>query len=400
MDELKPSPRNELLYGLAQKLRSAPAKLSKANPVLGRLSEMVLGDIPKGLEHWAYGDSPLGPPANAPMFNERALPMLEAAPIGALGAATKGAALAQLVPARPLLNADALAASRLSKRIAQADDAMMQGANAKDIWEFFGLQKAPGAAHVRQTGKIGPDSYQTRWLEEINPENKLLKGFDPTRIGESPIDKVFDSPELFRQYPQLREMTVDITDGKLPEGNLGEFQFLKNRGAGKLVMPNNAQDPAGTLTHELSHGVMHNLRQGSSVGYGGGHISEPMRGALGDVGAYLESMPGSALDYGKVPEQLYRLSVAPNGRTTMRNGTWDLSAGETLAETARHRSGTGSLSEMFRKTRAPEEDYPVANPLNDILVERAARIARTGAPIEYQTQTLVRMLRDFGVIPK
>ena len=403
MDELKEPPRNELAYWLSQKLRSVnPSAVGRASPVLGALGGFVKGavtdPVARGLESWAYGDRAFGPSANAPLVNERTMEMASALPLG-LGA--KGAmATAQLVPARPLLNADALAASRLAKRIREADDAVVEGANARDIWEFFGLQRAPGLVHPRQTGKIADKLHQTRWLEELNPENKIVKGFDPARVGEYPVDKVFDSPELFRQYPELRNITLEVTPSQFSDKSLGEFQYLKNKGYGKIVIPSNSPDFQGTAAHELSHGVMHNLGQVSSYGYGGGNVNELMHGAIGDVGAYLESLPGSAQALGKVPEQLYRMSTAPNGRTSLRNGLWDLSSGETLAETSRLRSGADSLSDLMRKARAPEEDFPVANPLNDYLVERAAKISRTGAPIDQQAQSLVRLLRENGVVPQ
>ena len=100
MDELKESPRIDWLYGLAQKLRRAPGKLAEAAPILGAVAEAskeaLTEPIARGLEHWAYGDRMFGPPANAPLVNQRTMDMASAMPLGVVGQAPKGAALASL----------------------------------------------------------------------------------------------------------------------------------------------------------------------------------------------------------------------------------------------------------------------------------------------------------------
>jgi hypothetical protein len=100
MDELKESPRIDWLYGLAQKLRRAPGKLAEAAPILGAVAEAskeaLTEPIARGLEHWAYGDRMFGPPANAPLVNQRTMDMAAAMPLGVVGQAPKGAALASL----------------------------------------------------------------------------------------------------------------------------------------------------------------------------------------------------------------------------------------------------------------------------------------------------------------
>jgi len=99
-DDLTTPPRNELAFWLAQKLRSAdPSTLERASPVLGSLARGVKGamldPVARGLESWAYGDRFFGPPANAPLVNERTMDMTSALPLGAAtGAVSKMAPMA------------------------------------------------------------------------------------------------------------------------------------------------------------------------------------------------------------------------------------------------------------------------------------------------------------------
>lgn len=399
MDEVKASPRNELLFSIAQKLREAPAKLRRVRPVLGSLGEFVLGGIPKGLEHYAYGDSPLGPPANAPMVRaDRAFDMLEATPIAAVAGGLPGKAAAQLVPARPLLNADATAAQRLAQRIRKADDAVLQGASTDELWKNFGLSPAPGLVHSRMSGKVAPDVYHARWLEELDPENLLQKNFDPTQVGRSSIHQVFNSPELFRQYPHLKDIEVDVIPAsKRKKGTEGEFWFTKGP-AGRIELPQDSSNPADVLRHELSHGVMHNFGQANASGYGALELSDKTRGSIADMNSYLQLTQDPRM-LGSVPMQLEDFIRRPEGHLFNRTGTWDRSSGEAIAEAVRMRA---NVSPEYRAANPPDMAYPVdVDQLhNDQLTYRAMQTANSEGPVDYKTQSLLKLLRDFGVLPK
>lgn len=399
MDELKPSPRNELLWQIAQKLRSAPAELGRANPVLGRLSEVALGDIPKGLEHWAYGDRMFGPPANAPLVNDRTLSMLESAPIGAAGGVAKGAALAQLVPARPLFNADALAARKLHERVREAERLRYMGASDSDIWHDLKLTRAPGLVHPRMTGRTAPDLYHSTWLEEIDPANRLKRGVDFTQPGVMSADQVFDSPALFSQYPQLRDLEVELVQPGGTGKALGLFN--PNKGpAGRLQAPIDAPDMQGTLAHEMSHGVMNVFNQGNSFGHGVGTSLTPEQAS--DMASLAEMMQYTAKPhdtFGRVPEQIMDYLRSPEGRNRQGTGAWNKSSGEAIAEAVRMRSNQPT---QYLLERPPHEAYPtdISSLHNDQVVQRANSVAAADGPLDYKAEALVRLLRKFGVIPK
>jgi hypothetical protein len=391
-DELKASPRNEFLFSLAQKLRAAPGKLSQASPVLGTLSRAALGDIPQGLEHWAYGDSPLGPPANAPMFNEKALPMLEAAPIGALGPLAKGAALAQLVPARPLLNADATAAKRLADRIRGADDAIMQQATPDEVWKQFGLTRAPGNPLIGRTGKIGENAYHTRWLEEIDSLNRL-KSKDSVRSARD-VGDVFDSSKLFRQYPDLLDIQFKLGD---PNKKMGGAYFP---GARRIEMYRDLDDPdfPGIAAHELNHGIMDHFGQVNATGHGvDTPLTQTERNRLINMAGYMSADSFGNEKYGQVPEQLLEFARIGDGRTVNQAGAWDRSAGETLAEAVRKRR---MLTPEVAKQINPAYQYPSKDyPLSDAVMDRGAQAARFDMPADVGGKTLVEILRRVGVLP-
>ena len=375
MDELKPSPRNELLFSIAEKLRGAPAKLGRANPILGRLSSMVLGDIPKGLEHWAYGDSPLGPPANAPAVRiDRALPMLEAAPIGVVGSALgKGVAMAQLVPALPLRNVDVTAAKRLADRIRLANDAEKSGATKDEIWKMFGLTEAPGNIFPGRSGKLSnahtaPETgaYHTKWLEEIDPENRLKPLSSINRAKY--VNQVFDSPELFRQYPFLKDIEFKLDN---PRKNLGGL-FEPGMGErGRMSVYKELDDPAlqGVAAHELSHGIMHNFGQVNSLGHGAEDLTPEMRNRINNMAGYMQVDPFAAEKYGNVPDQMLEFAKMPSGRTSNRTGSWDRSAGEALAEAVRTRL---RIPTDMRKAVDPSYAYPKDPLLSDVIMDRSA----------------------------
>lgn len=285
MDELKPSPRNEFLFSLAQKLREAPGALSRANPILGTLARSVLGDIPQGLEHYAYGDSPLGPPANAPMVDiKKAVPMLEATPLAALGALPKGAAM--MVPAVKLR--DLGTRSRLAEMLNNLKTTPeSRGATADKIWEELSLIEVPTPASVKPGVKqfmqelpdegvrlspslprmtrldletavprfqpIARDRVRVRGLERLN-KGELLQS------GEYRLGDALEHPELFKMFPELQDVKFNIKNDLAKTSSLGSY----NPGTGsievnpfKLITGTIDQDPLRIALHEATHALQH-----------------------------------------------------------------------------------------------------------------------------------------------
>lgn len=268
MDELKPSPRNELLYSLAQKLRAAPAALGRANPILGRLAEGALGDIPKGLEHYAYGDSPLGPPANAPLLRtDRALPMLEAAPIGAAMKAPGAVSSAMLIGASPT-----------DPKVQTLLKLLRLGATGEEAWQDTGRaivptrpgylkspihENQPFVKEVSDLGYRGKPDMQWTLGEKESLANKLdpiqrpaalerAKYADLFLPGRWKLGDLIEHPELFRERPDLPDLKVHIDPKETGYGSysptnrsitLGTKTFLENPGKGHK----------STILHELMH---------------------------------------------------------------------------------------------------------------------------------------------------
>jgi len=406
MDEIKASPRHKYLGVLSDLLRKGSEGIRPFEPTAAPLVSDFLGSLGKGTEGWAYGDRLLGPPAGAPMVTDKSLDMLGALPLGAAGKGAalgagalgaKGLALAQLVPARPLLNADPIAAARLATRIKKADDAVVEGAMPEDIWHDFKLLKSPGLAHPQMTGKVGDKLHHARWMEEIDPENAIRRDFDPTQVGLSYANQVFDSPELFRQYPKLGDIQFEVTPG-MKQGVLGQFDPNKSE-FGRILVPSTAPDFRGTASHELSHGVMNQFKQANSYGHGASRVTPENRITIEDMSHLLRDEDPTRKYYGKVPEFMNDFVFLPNGATRNRAGGWDMSSGEALAEAVRSRT---KMHPEARKVVSPAEHFPQDSSKlhNDQVITRAAQIAQSEGSLDQKTSALVRMLRTFGVVPQ
>jgi hypothetical protein len=283
MDNLAPAPRIEELYQLAQKLRRAPDTLGKASPVLGALAgsakEYLTEPIARGLESWAYGDRMFGPPANAPLVNERTLDMASAMPLGAAGKA--GATAASFVP---LMGPKAVEARRL----------LRGGAKSDELWAELQALAVPH----RPKDVLLPER---RFLTEIDDSSAAFKvpmlrqdqkeqlaeklGKDPLGLasalrrannlalpmpGEYRMEDVLHHPEFFKAAPMMRDAPVRIGfDPKMPAR--GEYTPSTNRINLNLASHMTSDTPGlsgamGTLLHEGGHGIQsaYNLPGGAS----------------------------------------------------------------------------------------------------------------------------------------
>lgn len=405
-DQIKAPPR--AWYGpVADMLRKGASKIRPYEPGALPLVSDTLDSLGRGVDAWSYGDRMFGPPANAPLVNERTQNMIGALPLGAGSKALgMGASLAQLVPARPLLNADATAAARLAKRIAGADDAVKQGGDVSEIWKQFGLTPAPGLAHPKQTGKVADKLYHTRWLEEIEPQNAMKPGAADIQTHKY-LDQVMDSPDLLRQYPFLRDVEFHVSGVKNKDaaawfkpqsGTQGQIEMFD----GALKQPGSKPGEAfgDVASHEISHAVMAGFGQSNAYGHGVSDRLQPSAmSSLADMTGYMQADPFADEKYGWVPEQLMKMLTSPQGRSQAGNGWWDRSAGETIAELVSKRR---QMTNAGERLPAPTDMYDPTQVINDNVMDKAASFGANAAgyPPEFVSKSYIEALRRSGTIPK
>lgn len=208
MDNLRAPDRNELAYWLSQKLRKvSPEVIGRGNPVLGALGgfmkESVTDPVARGLESWAYGDRLLGPPANAPMVNQRTMEMASAVP---LGAAT--GALGKAGPAAAALYAGSKKPNLMMSHSTSPVTLLRGGDLPKELYhpsmgirnddvmtEFGPVQLIP------QLGKFDPakspatlhamDAYTPRWDKAAGSRaDELLEGLDLTKFSQQEMQRI------------------------------------------------------------------------------------------------------------------------------------------------------------------------------------------------------------------
>jgi len=286
----------EVLRGAAE--RAAPALDLPGLPLFGE----TYRSLARGVENWAYGDSPIDTRANTPLVNERTADMAGALPIGAAGNAAAAAKASLLIPIIRGRNADKLAEANLIKRAELADALKAQGATPGDIWHDAQVSEV-----LRPTNR-GRKADEGKWLHEIaapkdlfspyasmadndkfdllgRPENMLfaekLRKSSPSSpeareysnvfandsliAGEGPARDALDWPELDAQYPSILDMKMEFHPKSVAMNShtRGEYDPRANKAtvfpASMTENPGDTGAPRRVLMHEMQHGVQQNF---------------------------------------------------------------------------------------------------------------------------------------------
>jgi hypothetical protein len=127
----------------------------------------------------------------------------------------------------------------------QATDLSGNADNAPTTKFMFTGKKATG--FDGDQGFVAPDGHARN---EISDEDARLRA--PVHNGlQAKLPDVLDHPELYRQYPQLRDINVSGVDTK---GELNGFYAPNTRTIG---VDHTSPDQLGTILHETQHVIQH-----------------------------------------------------------------------------------------------------------------------------------------------
>ena len=154
------------------------------------------------------------------------------------------------LPGQPKLTKELFAGG-----VAQTADTGLLGTAKKMINEGADVD-----AVWKETGwKIGQDG---KWRFEINDSVATIKDFKVPKIGYTTLDKVINHPELFKAYPQLRNMRIKLST-KLKNHELGAYVetnaldrlFFKRDFIVMNAKHIGSEEFISTLLHEVQHAI-------------------------------------------------------------------------------------------------------------------------------------------------
>jgi hypothetical protein len=219
--------------GYFGKVGAGDAPYDVAGPASGALSTLY------GLKTLPLYMTPAAPAAAASDFAEgfASGDPLQAG-LGALGtpgraAKAVGVAGAAMMPsdANAMLLGFGKARFAPMGRLKAAEDALGRQRYRGHVWEDEGV-------YVGKDGK-------PRWeIDDSNARMRIMRQGDVTNL-----DRAWDHPELFRQYPDLKKVEVGVED--MEPGWGGYFDPRKNR----IVISPYANSPLGVIGHETQHAI-------------------------------------------------------------------------------------------------------------------------------------------------
>lgn len=414
----------EALRGAAE--RAAPALDIPGLPLFGE----TYRSLARGVENWAYGDSPIDTRANTPLVNDRTADMAGALPVGTALNASKASLLIPIIRGR---NADKLAEANLLKRAELADQIKAQGATRGDIWHDAQVSEV-----IRPTNR-GRAFDNGKWLHELEtpkdlfspyasmaendkidllarPENimfaerlrKAPAGWPEARMYQNVFDNVapvpgtgykvgdvVDWPELGAQYPEILDTNLDVMPkgGKpMKGGSRGSYYPSENRiviNPRTLVEnPDSIGSPRGNLLHEVTHGIQEKFGMpgGGSEGFWDPQRQMYMMDVVNELRALQQT--GARKDYedaGILIRQLY--PQANRGSFAQ----YENLMGEAQARAASTRD---LRSPSVRKVEEPLEAYDASRGLVDPdLWSQAMGNAALGTRTDKAASNLVNWLR-------
>lgn len=216
-----------------------------------------------------------------------------------------------------------------------------------DVWKKTGWNKTPdGRSYFEIDDSLAYIKNEFELDDFVKAEQKLLKEADGSyfpgsgvRLAENSLENTLDHPELFRQYPVLKDYRVEWLDGIESKGFVVNLQ-----GQGGSFNPMTktitvhidpakgvTRDAMDTLLHEIQHGV-----QSLESWMNGGSTSENFIRSL--RWRLYDDQKAFATDKAKYDRQLIQLSYASKLDDVKY---WDKMAGkESITGQARHIYGT------------------------------------------------------------
>ena len=184
---------------------------------------------------------------------------LSLADIAKRGGRQMAAALGGLTAASQSEDANAMFIGKLAKSVSEesltfAKSLLDQGLGHKEVWEKLGVFEG-------LDGKMRKEIADN--MATLNRNNALDLKKHPSQPGSRNslyLDEMLDHPELFEEYPHLRQTLVKRLDDK--SGSRGEYD-LKSGNIG-LRLNRSGDDVLSTLLHEIQHDIQ--VKEGWSQG--------------------------------------------------------------------------------------------------------------------------------------
>lgn len=283
----------------------------QAPGIIGKLTSGLL-NVPKhlidaaatavpGLRREDVTDNPNAPEPNQPLYNAA---LHTAAQLAGLGAPAAEAGAAGIFGGRLAKTADLHA-------LKEAESLHAEGVHPEEILSSTGWFRSPA---------------DQKWRFEIPDNNSrmLSHGLDYSKDGQfvrGPAEAMFQHPELYKAYPDLKTTPLFNTVVKNPSNGVGTGSYA-SWGPLEVNAPNLANARSVAL-HELQHGVQY------KEGFAPGSNPNSLAGSI-EKGLMLKPEIGAGYDYQAIRDQAQDLYHKTAGEVEARNvqRRMDFSAGD------------------------------------------------------------------------
>lgn len=124
--------------------------------------------------------------------------------------------------------------------------------NSDVIWEDTGIELKNGTKAIFQIDPAGASIADPPTLKTAL--TSFWDKYPQYKDAVYPVDEVLDFPELYENYPELKEFSV-VFDRSLGENNYGYMNIADRELGINPKLLNNPEEFRATLLHEMQHGI-------------------------------------------------------------------------------------------------------------------------------------------------
>lgn len=114
--------------------------------------------------------------------------------------------------------------------------------------------------YINKTHSAWKDPVTQRYMQEIDdsvanftPNTEFTKAMSEGYLGSKKLGEIFDHPELFEAYPELKDYKVSFVGNRNNSGQTSGYFMPKSKEI--EIVGSNVDDARKTLLHEIQHAV-------------------------------------------------------------------------------------------------------------------------------------------------
>ncbi|WP_148224947.1 DUF6782 family putative metallopeptidase [Nitratifractor salsuginis] len=224
---------------------------------------------------------------------------------------------------------------------------------------MFAGSKATGFKDAEEAGRVHPGKYDLMPRFEIDDSKSTIKSIEP---GTHRLEDVLQHDELYRNYPELKD--VKVTFAEMPKGEKGYYEPGKNEIVLNSTMPKD--EIRSSLLHEAQHAI-----QDTEGFAGGGSYDQALRKIEGRIYDLEKRSSLSPLEAMRYKDQLDELKRAK---------------GEKAFELYQKMAGEIEAREVQARQGLTPEERNIIPPY-----ENTGTLAQTGSPEAYNSAFMAEL---------